>query len=90
MSHYLTSVQFCYNDDPENFQSKTIDISKDVRSIWDGLSYSVYDLEDVGDKFMWKNSNKGVSYSISWKKISLMKLTIGLNIPKNWKVLNIF
>ena len=51
MSHYLTSVQFCYNDDPENFQSKTIDISKDVRSIWDGLSYSVYDLEDVGDKF---------------------------------------
>ena len=51
MSHYLTSVQFCYNDDPENFQSKTIDISKDVRSIWDGLSYSVYDLADVGDKF---------------------------------------
>ena len=51
MSHYLTSVQFCYNDDPENFQSETIDISKDVRSIWDGLSYSVYDLEDVGDKF---------------------------------------
>ena len=49
MSHYLTSVQFCYTR--SKLSEQRLLIFKDVRSIWDGLSYSVYDLEDVGDKF---------------------------------------